>query len=232
MDVPKLRRALREEGFLVRADKASAGYLKGYDFRPDVVFDVGVHQGTPFLYKTFPDTKFVLVDPKPEAEEAVRGSGLLKDFDFHATALGAGNERAVLEIPTTEPGKGGAMASLMERKDHLKDTFTSVERRDVDVVRLDDIAKEYPGSVGLKIDTEGYELNILNGGPETLKRCVFVILEMSVTERFANLAAPSVMIDLLAKAGLEFRDVLAVSHAPGKYARPRHFDILFTRWSA
>lgn len=210
--------------------KTRPAYLKGYGFAPDYVIDVGVHEGTPWLYRSFPDAHFVLVDPQAECEAAVKAGVSPKSFDFRAVALGAAQGKAMLNVPETEPGKGGAMASLMERTDKLADSFTQVTTREVPVITLDDLAADLPGRIGLKIDTEGFELDVLRGGSATLKRCDFVILEMSVTHRFKGVAPPSTAIAELAKAGLQFRDVLAVAAHAGKKAQPRHMDVLFTRW--
>lgn len=228
----EIRRTLRSEGLAVHPIKTRAHYLKGYGFAPDVVFDIGVHDGTPWLYKSFPAAKFVLVDPQPACGDVVKASGKLADFDFHAVALGAEAGTATLNVPETDPGKGGAMASLMQRTDNLTKTFTRVDTYDVPVQRLDDLAAAYEGRVGIKVDTEGFETAVLQGGPETLKRCDFVILELSVSTRFATTAPPSSAIGLLADAGLELRDILAMADGAGKRAQPRHMDVLFTRWTA
>ena len=225
-----IRRGAKEEGFALHPIKTRPAYLKGYGFAPDAVIDVGVHDGTPWLYRSFPGAHFVLVDPQAECEAAVKAGVQPKSWDFRAVALGAEPGRAVLNVPQTEPGKGGAMASLMERTDKLADSFTEVSAREVPVMTLDDLAADIPGRLGLKIDTEGFELDVLRGGAETLKRCDFAILEMSVTHRFKGVAPPSTVIAELAKAGLQFRDVLAVAANAGKKAQPRHMDVLFTRW--
>ena len=152
------------------------------------MIDVGVHDGTPWLYRSFPDAHFVLVDPQAECEAAVRAGVAPKSFDFRAVALGAEQGKALLSIPETEPGKGGAMASLKDRTDNLALSFSDVAKREVPVITLDMLAADMPGRLGLKIDTEGFEYEVLRGGSETLKRCEFVILEMSVTHRFEGVA--------------------------------------------
>ncbi|SFR40854.1 FkbM family methyltransferase [Litoreibacter janthinus] len=226
-----IRRAARDEGFALHPIKMRPPYLKAFGFTPDCVIDVGVHDGTPWLYRSFPDAHFVLVDPQAECEAAVKARVAPKSFDFRAVALGAAQGKAMLSVPETDPGKGGAMASLKERTEKLADTFTDVAKREVPVITLDMLAVNLPGRLGLKIDTEGFELEVLKGGCETLKRCDFVILEMSVTHRFKGVAPPSAIISELAKAGLEIRDVLALAAHAGKKAQPRHMDVLFTRWA-
>ncbi len=209
--------------------KTRSFYMRGYMFAPDVVFDVGVGAGTRWLYKTYPDARFVLVDPQERSAE--RSKSAARGFDFHAVALGASDGEAVLKIPRTDDGRGNAMASLFERTDRLSTQFEAISEETVPVRTLDGLAADYPGRVGLKIDTEGAEIEILKGATETLKRTDFVVLEVSVTRRFDNIPKPSQAVALLADAGLEMRDILATAETAGPRAKPRHMDVLFTRWA-
>ena len=110
MQTAEIRRLARSEGMALHPLKTRAVYLKSYGFAPATVFDIGVHDGTPWLYKSFANATFVLVDPQPDCADRVRGTGMLDTFDFHAVALGATAGEATLHVPETEPGKGGAMA--------------------------------------------------------------------------------------------------------------------------
>jgi FkbM family methyltransferase len=226
----EIRRTLKSEGMTVHPIKTRAHYLKGFGFKPDVVFDVGVCEGTPWLYRSFPNARFVLIDPQAQCELSVQASKLLPTFEFHAVALGEEAGEAKLSVPYSEAKPELAMASLLKRSGRMAEHFVEVETQTVPVARLDEIAGAYPGRVGLKIDTEGYEAQVLRGGPETLLRCDFVILELSVTSRFEGLSPPSEVVRLLADAGLEMRDVLSVAAGQGKRAQPRYMDVLFTRW--
>lgn len=228
----ELRQSLKSEGMTVHPIKTRAPYLRGYDLDPEVVFDVGVAGGTPWLYRAFADARFVLIDPQENCGEAVRASGMLDDFHFHAVALGAMEGRADLMIPHSDKGEQVDMASLRRRTDRLAKSFVKTENINVPVRPLDDIAVAYDGNAGLKIDTEGSEVEVLAGARETLKRCSFVILELSVSPRFAGVGLPSKAVALLAEAGLELRDVLHIAAGAGKRARPRYMDVLFTRWTA
>ncbi|WP_298837628.1 FkbM family methyltransferase [uncultured Roseobacter sp.] len=227
-----MRRALRSEGMAVHPIKTRAPYLRGYGFAPDVVFDIGVADGTPWLYRACPDARFVLVDPQAHCAEAVRSNGVLRDFHFHHAALGEAPGSARLNVPVSDRGKEVNLASLRRRTDRLARSFIDIDSTDVQVRTLDDIALGYPGRAGLKIDTEGSELEVLRGGKDTLRRCDFVILELSVSARFEGVGLPSASVKLLADAGLELRDVLTVAAGAGKRARPRYMDVLFTRWAA
>ena len=226
----EIRRLAKAEGLAVHPLKTRAWYLQGYRFAPDVVIDVGVDDGTPWLYEACPKAKLVLIDPLEESAARAASKTAGRDVEFHNVALGSKRARMTLQVPETAKGPGHAMSSLLDRQDGLVKTFKKVSTREVDVVPLDDIAAAYPGTLGLKIDTEGYEGPVLEGGPETLKRCDFVILEMSVTHRFDGISLPSHLVAMLGAAGLELRDVLSIADGPRKRAKPRYMDMLFTRW--
>jgi FkbM family methyltransferase len=221
-------RSLRDKGLKPTRVKETKHYLRRFDLRPEVVFDVGVHSGTPYLYRAFPDAQFVLIDPLPVARGLVEAASPPLHYDFHPVAAGAAAGTAMLSITETQPGKGGNLSGFHDREDVSRGWISRIEHREVPVVTLDSIAAGYPGVAGIKIDTEGHELEVLTGAAETLRRADFVIVELSVTRRFANATLPSSVIARLAEAGLELRDVLNM--APPDYDMPRHMEVLFTRW--
>ncbi|QCO55924.1 FkbM family methyltransferase [Pseudorhodobacter turbinis] len=230
IDRTQVNRFLRRKGLTAIADKSKSGHLQRYALMPDVVFDVGVDLGTPFLYEAFPDTSFVLVDPRAESRAVLKDVNTPKKAQFFETALGRTQGRMTLNIPFSDKGEHGAMASLSTRTDRISSSFTRMETREVSVTTLDMLAADFPGRVGLKIDTEGFEDEVLAGATETLKRTDFVILELSLTQRFSSIAPPSQIITRLAAAGLEFRDVLRMTGDGKGGGAPRLMDVLFTRW--
>lgn len=224
------RRYLRGRGLIAVADKESPAHLRAYDFSPDLVIDVGVDHGTPFLYEAFPDTRFLLIDPRAESQAAVAAGNPPRHYDFACVALGPEVGEATLRIPVSAKGTQGAMAGMRARTDAMAGQMAREEARVVPMVTLDSLTADRPGRIGLKIDTEGFEHDILLGAKETLTRCDFVILEFSVTRRFEGVARPSQITALLAAAGLEFRDVLRTTGDGRGGPTPRLFDVLFARW--
>lgn len=230
IDRAQVNRFLRRKGLTAVADKSTAAHLQSFGLAPDVVFDVGVDTGTPFLYQAFPDAQFVLIDPRVESRIALTGPDAPQHAQFFETALGAAPATLALAIPHSDKGEHGAMASLRQRTDSMAAKFIRLETRQVSVVTLDSISAQFAGRLGLKIDTEGFEDDVLAGASDTLLRTDFVILEMSLTHRFAGIAPPSRLISRLAAAGLEFRDVLRMTGDGKGGGAPRLMDVLFTRW--
>ena len=140
----------------------------------DTLIDVGVGpEGTPDLYKKFTGKKFVLIDPLDESEEFFKNKMQGVDAIFFKTALGEvkGNLKINVE------GQIGR-SSILDVTD-INFEEAPVEQRIIPVNTLDDlIAGLNLQKIGLKIDTEGYELNVVRGAKNILANTRFVIAEV------------------------------------------------------
>jgi FkbM family methyltransferase len=231
-----IQRKLREHGWLVRrlppdvvweAARAywDADYIRRHKFHPATIVDVGVADGTGSLYEAFPDAYLVLVEP-------------LTEF--------AGNSREILakrngrHIPMALGGAQGSKTIFVEPGDSLKSSFyerCEIERtgevriaREVEVTTLDAIASEFsfPRPYGLKLDTEGMELEILSGASNFLRDTIFVIAEVSVAHRFEGSYSFEQLIGRMSESGFEVCDLLDIGRA-GPSADVTFIDLLFRR---
>lgn len=231
-DVRNLRRKLRRQGLVAMPDRASAAHLRAFGLAVDVIFDIGAGSGTTQLYRAFPEALFVLIDPQATIGAPTSGPDAPTRFERLTTALGAAEGRATLAVPRTAQGPLVDRASLHRPAGPMARRITGFDEIEVPVTTLDAVAAAWPGRVGLNIDTEGHEAAVLRGGTETLSRCDFVIVELSLAERFQDTPRPAEIIALLAAAGLEFRDVLRFTGDGSGGPAPRLIDALFTRWPA
>ena len=146
----KMRRVAQFAGLDVRRFRDPWAAL---DRLPEVrtLVDVGVgDNGTPWLWKRFSGAKLLLVDPLREC----RPDPMPPNASFVEAALGAEERNATINIAPRV-----SQSSLLERT-ALTHKGAPVEKREVRMRRLDDVVEGEP-PFGLKIDTEGYELEVL-----------------------------------------------------------------------
>ena len=139
----------------------------------DNFIDIGVGSGTPDLWSKFKNKRIICIDPLDESENVAMNMLKKMNYSFHKFAVGA---KASEKIINVEKNLG--------RSTLLKVTKKNFEgkprvRLKVKVKTLDTIVKKTKtrGSYGIKIDVEGYELEVLKGAKKTLLKSKFVIVE-------------------------------------------------------
>ena len=152
-------------------------YLMQTLIRPDdVVLDIGANIGfhTVTMARAAHRGHLFAFEPVPEmAEQHSRNCaiGRLDNVTLCNFALGA--EKAELEMRVNVGGEGlqGTSTFIADNfnVDHNPDKY---ERRTMTVRRLDDVVDSLriPGRIGfVKIDTEGFDTQVIEGGLETLR---------------------------------------------------------------
>ena len=195
-----------------------AGYLRKLGFTVTTVLDIGVRFGTRQLYRAFPESNFILVDPQKGGEALLKAKP--EKYSFVNKAVGSAPGKMTLH-------EEGGRSSLLER---TKLTAGSViESYEVEVTTIDDILNTLDGEarVGLKIDTEGFELEALKGIKDHWSRIEFIICEATVRQRFVGSYQFSELVSYLLQNGFSFYNFL---NAPARH--PRYYDVIFVPTSS
>lgn len=192
-------------------------------FGPATLIDVGVAHGTPQLYNAFPDAYLVLIEPLDEFTESINNWLASRRGEHVRCALGATEGTLQMSVEHNKLSK----SSLVNR-DILTAEKHGTELREVSILTLDQIvaSKEWAGPFGLKIDTEGYELEVVRGATKVLRECQFVIAEVSGGPRFTNSYRFAEFIAAMHENGFDMRDILTTKRfRDGNIA---FMDMLFT----
>jgi FkbM family methyltransferase len=145
--------------------------MKQVGLEPKTIFDVGVATGTPDLYGVWDGVRYVLIDPLAEAMPFMR-----QVCDAHpgslaiSAAAGSAAGEGRLVVPPTLSG-----SSLLLGRAHG-------ESRSVPIVTLDALVEDHglePPHL-VKIDVQGFELEVLAGAERMLAQTGAVIAEVSL----------------------------------------------------
>lgn len=201
-------------------------YIRRLGFRPMTVVDVGVGGGTPDLYQAFPKAYLVLVEPLEEFFEAARKILAEREGTLIPVALGRQEERRKILVQ----GKWMERSSFFARS-KVEQMEDAASPREIAVTTLDALLAKYAWQppFGLKIDTEGAELEVIRGARSFLKQTAFVIVETNMLDRFPGTYSFAELIGVLDTAGFRFCDILDIARTPS--AEVLFVDLVFRRKS-
>ena len=167
---------------------------------PATVIDVGVAAGTPELYRAFPHSRLMLVEPLEEWRAPLEEAHAER---AEVVIAAAGAESGTSEITVHRVLACSSM--LGARRGDEADTQCRV----VPQVRLDDVAAErsLSGPFVLKVDVEGSELDVLGGAPAILREAELVLLEVSLFELVPGAPLLDEVVGWMSEHGFVVADV-------------------------
>jgi len=186
--------------------------------------DVGVAHGTPELYNSFKFDSLLLVEPIQEYESDIRK--IVERFGAIYEPIALGSEIGEVEINVN---MDRMVRSSIYKRTELTSTSDIYSTQKVKIGKLDDLIQKHQlrPPYGIKIDTEGHELEVLKGSVKTLKDADFVITETSVQKRFEESYRFADLVCYMRDQGFSVSNILS-AEADGS-GLVRYMDILFIR---
>jgi len=142
----------------------------------DTLIDIGVGpQGTEDLYRVFKNANLILIDPIDEAKEYAYKLSKDRKVVFIQSALGKDDN---IEKNMKLQKIRGFSSFLEISPINMEDDYTEIKQ--LKISKLDTLLKDKNklGRIGIKIDVEGYELDVVLGAIKTLKFTKFIIAEV------------------------------------------------------
>lgn len=144
-------------------------------FRPRCIVDVGAGSGswTEAAEAIFRDATFLMIEARPEQRELLEAV-CAKDprrFSFASTLLGA-EAREEVEFAQMSTG-----SSVFEEQSDIPRQYLRLPMTTLDALLTE---RSLPIPDFLKLDVQGYELEILKGGSEALGGAEAVLMEVSL----------------------------------------------------
>jgi FkbM family methyltransferase len=149
--------------------------LKKNGFAPQTVIDVGANVGdwSRMTSQVFPSAQFFMIEGNPDNEPFLRNS---------ASMFGQNSEYSILLLgPEDKDGvtfyKLGTGSSVLRELTTFERSQVTLPMRTLDRFME---SRPYNSPVLLKLDVQGFELQVLLGGTSTLNRAEVVIMETSL----------------------------------------------------
>lgn len=153
------------------------------------VFDVGANIGQ-FAHEIrheLPDAYIYSFEPITSCYDILT-STMKKDPRFHAfnSALGAAKGKATINISGYSPS-----SSLLEQSSILKEQFPHTKNEKTETITVDTLdaiwkTVEHPGHILVKMDVQGFEDKVIDGGKECLRHAHALIIETSFVQLYEN----------------------------------------------
>ncbi len=217
------------------AQTLSTGHIESLELleaaRPlgiNVIYDVGANVGTwAMLAKAvIPDVSVEAFEPLQNLHpEFKRNVSTLAGIRLHPVALGSKSGEAALHVMSLADA-----SSLLPLADASRSQFgvEEIEQVPIQVRRMDEyrIERNLPLPDLIKLDVQGYELEVLKGATECLRAAKAVVVEVSFIEYYHKQCLFHSVVEFLAGFGL-YLSVLGVNTPRGSALQ--HCDVLFLR---
>ena len=194
---------------------------------PERAIDIGAHVGnfTKELYYKFPKCNIVMVEANPSCESYLR----LLGKPYEIVALSNKEGHADLYVETINPVATGASLYKENTGWYAEGKYETIT---VPTKTLDS-CNYFEGQPidFIKLDVQGSELDILNGGEKIIKNTQFVLIEASLIEY--NQGAPLVedIIDKMKEYGFYILDIVEYHRFPHLFGGAIfQLDILFKKF--
>ena len=194
---------------------------------PETIVDIGSNKGQFILLieKIFPNKIVYSFEPIIEMiNKQKKFFKYKKNITFHNLALGS--SICSKEFLITSRMDSSSFLKVASNTNKSKN-YSVIEKRDIKVSTLDEILLNeiflYP--LLIKMDVQGYELEVLKGAKNLLKKTDYLLLEVSENEMYQNQPTEKIIIEYL--KDLNFEIFKANNWLSIKNTNFKQRDILF-----
>lgn len=174
------------------------------------ILDIGANEGqfARVARRLWPDAHIHSFEPLPDVH-ALLAEGFSGDRQVTAHNLGLGERAGVMRMHRSAFSPSSSLLPMAEL--HRSEWPQSVDFTEVDVriERLDDWASsmgiEQRLPVLVKIDVQGFELEVIGGGRDTIRAAAFIVLEVSFHELYQGQALFGEIHERMKELGFAYR---------------------------
>jgi len=175
------------------------------------IIDVGANSGqfSKVANAFYPDAKIDAFEPLPDLfPKMAKKFTVNKNITVHNLALG--NENGQIKFNQNDYGHISSILEINSENIHYPKQSNSIPQIDVEIKTLDSFLsdKELPSLTLLKLDVQGYELEVLKGASGSIKKIDYVIIEANLEQLYTNQPSFTEMNNYLNNIGFELQGML------------------------
>jgi len=183
--------------------------LKQNGFRPKQIFDVGAYQGdfAKLCFQLWPETSVTCFEVLPEpSKQILEMAGAGKNVRLVSCLLGAEIQSAVqLNLAETA-------SSVLKEQADPKTKKATFPMRTIDHVVEHDLMGKVPEF--LKMDVQGYELEVLKGASASLSSFQVILAEVNLLDLYDGVPLLADFVSWLADRGWIAYDICGLIRRP------------------
>ena len=172
---------------------------------PETIVDIGSNKGQFILLmeKIFPNKIVYSFEPIIEMlKKQKKFYKYKKNITFHNLALGS--SICSKEFLITSRMDSSSFLKVVSNTNKSKN-YSVIEKRDIKVSTLDEIFlnEKISHPILIKMDVQGYELEVLKGANDLLKKTDYLLLEVSENEMYQNQPTEKTIVEYLKNFNFE-----------------------------
>lgn len=178
------------------------------DFKINLVFDIGANTGqfATELRKIGYDGEIISFEPLSEPYSILQKSATKDHLWKIAERAAIGQEDGEVEINISTTSTSSSILKMLDSHIIAAPNTTTIGKEIVPLKKLDSISYNYIHNTSkllLKIDTQGYEEQVLKGATETIKKTSVLQVEISLIELYQGQKLFVEMIQIIEEMGFE-----------------------------
>jgi FkbM family methyltransferase len=201
----KLGFAIEREDMIPSFDRF-ADMLANRRLEPRTIVDIGVAEGTPWLYRRWPDARYILVDPTPQSLPHMTAWSKRLNADVINCAFGEEDSLGTIKIRANHAG-----STMYEEIGEAK----IIEEVVVPVRRFDEVIPEAVSLPMLvKIFVQGAELKVLRGIGRWFDKIEVIIIPCMLLPTLKDTPDFFDITSFMAEKGFYLYDLVGVQRRP------------------
>lgn len=156
----------------------------------NLLFDIGANAGqySKKMRNLGYTKKIISFEPLKDVFEVLKQHAL-HDKNWIVNNYALGNEDSVGIINVSKKSDCSSILNMLPEHKQSASGLEYITQQEIEIKKLDTVFSSFAGksdNVMVKIDTQGYEKNVIDGAFESLRKIMIIQLEMSIVPMYEN----------------------------------------------